>query len=160
MLLAMYCKWFCCWTLDKCKRSLYPRFCIPRYSVSREVPRSILKYKTVLGTLDATPKVPWHTGLTRGKHQSSWHHFLWAHLRYPHSWLWVARNPSDLVLDHHHTDPRWWDGEPCRRVPSLKYLSPDCTSVPNTSVSPPTGIVGSVFSYTQKNGLCRGVVMS
>ena len=26
-----------------------------RYSVSREVPRSILKYKTVLGTLDATP---------------------------------------------------------------------------------------------------------
>ena len=29
-----------------------------RYSVSREVPRSILKYKTVLGTLDATPKVP------------------------------------------------------------------------------------------------------
>ena len=26
--------------------------------VSREVPRSILKYKTVLGTLDATPKVP------------------------------------------------------------------------------------------------------
>ena len=29
-----------------------------RYSVSIEVPRSILKYKTVLGTLDATPKVP------------------------------------------------------------------------------------------------------
>ena len=29
-----------------------------RYSVSREVPRSVLKYKTVLGTLDATPKVP------------------------------------------------------------------------------------------------------
>ena len=29
-----------------------------RYSVSREVPRSILKYKTVLGTLDATAKVP------------------------------------------------------------------------------------------------------
>ena len=25
---------------------------------AREVPRSILKYKTVLGTLDATPKVP------------------------------------------------------------------------------------------------------
>ena len=29
-----------------------------RYSVSREVPRSILKYRTVLGTLDATPKFP------------------------------------------------------------------------------------------------------
>ena len=27
------------------------------YSISREVPGSILKYKTVLGTLDATPKV-------------------------------------------------------------------------------------------------------
>ena len=29
-----------------------------KHCVSREVPRSILKYKTVLGTLDATPKVP------------------------------------------------------------------------------------------------------
>ena len=35
-----------------------------RYSVSREVPRSILKCETVLGTLDATPKVPRHTRLT------------------------------------------------------------------------------------------------
>ena len=30
----------------------------------RVVPRSILKCETVLGTLDATPKVPQHTGLT------------------------------------------------------------------------------------------------
>ena len=37
-----------------------------RYSISREVPRSILKCETVLGTLDATPKVPLYTDLTRG----------------------------------------------------------------------------------------------
>ena len=28
------------------------------YSVSREVPCSVLKWETVLGSLDATPKVP------------------------------------------------------------------------------------------------------
>ena len=33
-------------------------FLSDRGKESREVPRSILKYKTVLGTLDATPKVP------------------------------------------------------------------------------------------------------
>ena len=33
---------------------------LARYSISREVPRSILKCETVLGTLDATPKCfPW-----------------------------------------------------------------------------------------------------
>ena len=34
-----------------------------RYSVSREVPRPVLKCETLLGTLDATPNVPRHTGL-------------------------------------------------------------------------------------------------
>ena len=36
------------------------------YSISREVSHSVLKCKTVLGTLDATPKVPLYTDLTRG----------------------------------------------------------------------------------------------
>ena len=31
---------------------------LARYSVSREVPCSFLKWETVLGSLDATPKVP------------------------------------------------------------------------------------------------------
>ena len=35
-----------------------------RYSISREVPRSLLKSEKLLGTLDATPKVPRHTILT------------------------------------------------------------------------------------------------
>ena len=30
--------------------------------VSREVPCSVLKWETVLGSLDATPKVPWNAG--------------------------------------------------------------------------------------------------
>ena len=47
-----------------------------RYSISREVPRSILKCETVLGTLDATPKVPRHTRLTQGEHRGSRHHFI------------------------------------------------------------------------------------
>ena len=37
---------------------------LARYSVSREVPRSLLKSEKLLGTLDATPKVPRHTSLT------------------------------------------------------------------------------------------------
>ena len=37
---------------------------LARYSVSREVPRSVLKSEKLLGTLDATPKVPRHTSLT------------------------------------------------------------------------------------------------
>ena len=41
------------------------------YSVSREVSHSVLKCKTVLGTLDATPNVPGHTGLTRQEHRGS-----------------------------------------------------------------------------------------
>ena len=36
------------------------------YSISREVSHSVLKCKTVLGTLDVTPKVPLYTDLTRG----------------------------------------------------------------------------------------------
>ena len=31
---------------------------IARYSISREVPCSVLKWETVLGSLDATPRVP------------------------------------------------------------------------------------------------------
>ena len=31
---------------------------LARYSVSREVPCSVLKWETVLGSLDATSKVP------------------------------------------------------------------------------------------------------
>ena len=38
---------------------------LARYSVSREVPCSVLKCETVLCTLDATPNVPGHAGLTR-----------------------------------------------------------------------------------------------
>ena len=37
---------------------------LARYSVSREVPLSVLKSEKLLGTLDATPKVPRHTSLT------------------------------------------------------------------------------------------------
>ena len=44
------------------------------YSVSREVPRSVFKVETVLGTLDVTQKVPRHTGLTREEHRGSRHH--------------------------------------------------------------------------------------
>ena len=32
----------------------------------------------LLGTLDATPKVPQYTGLTPREHRSSWHHFILA----------------------------------------------------------------------------------
>ena len=49
---------------------------LARYSVSREVPRSVLKRETVFCTLDATPKLPRHTGLTRGEHRCSRHHFI------------------------------------------------------------------------------------
>ena len=49
---------------------------LARYSVSKDVPGSILKCETVFGTLDATPKVPQHTGLTQGEHRGSRHHFI------------------------------------------------------------------------------------
>ena len=49
-----------------------------RYSVSREVPRSVLKSEKLLGTLDATPKVPRHTSLTEtGLKQGSRSARLW-----------------------------------------------------------------------------------
>ena len=51
---------------------------LSRYSVSIEFPRFVLKVETVLGTLDATHKVPRHTGLTREEHRGSWHHFIGA----------------------------------------------------------------------------------
>ena len=38
-------------------------------------PKSVLKCKTVLGTLEATPKVSRHTGPTRGEHRGSRHDF-------------------------------------------------------------------------------------
>ena len=47
-----------------------------RYSVSKDVPGSVLKCETVLGTLGATPKVPQHAGLTQGEHRGSRHHFI------------------------------------------------------------------------------------
>ena len=49
---------------------------LARYSVSREVPHSVLKCETVLGTLDVIPKVPLHTGLTREEHRGSHHYFI------------------------------------------------------------------------------------
>ena len=49
-----------------------------QYSISREVPRSILTYETVLGTLDATPKVPRHAWFPRGENLGSRHRFLLA----------------------------------------------------------------------------------
>ena len=54
------------------------------YSVSSEVPRSVLKVEMVLGTLDATQKVPQHTSLTREEHRGSRHHFI--------------RSPSPLLI--------------------------------------------------------------
>ena len=42
----------------------YNNEALARYSVSREVPRSVLKSEKLLRTLDATPKVPRHTSLT------------------------------------------------------------------------------------------------
>ena len=48
------------------------------YSVSGEAPRSILKFKTIIGNLDVTTKVPRHPGLTRGEHQGSVHRLFWA----------------------------------------------------------------------------------
>ena len=41
------------------------------YGVSRKEPRSVLKCETVLCTLDATPNVPGHAGLTRQEHRGS-----------------------------------------------------------------------------------------
>ena len=51
---------------------------LSRDGVSREVPRAVLKFETVLGSLDATHKVPRHTGLPREEHRGSRHHFIWA----------------------------------------------------------------------------------
>ena len=63
----------------KPRRSLFIARCGHcRYSVSKEVLRSILKCDTVLGTFDATPKVPQHTGLTGGEHRGSRHHLICA----------------------------------------------------------------------------------
>src|SRR5574341_1204373 len=42
---------------------------LSRYSVSGEVPREVLEVETVLGTLDATHKVPRHPGLPREEHR-------------------------------------------------------------------------------------------
>ena len=42
---------------------------LSRDGISSEVPGSVLKFKTVLGSLDATHKVPGHTGLPREEHR-------------------------------------------------------------------------------------------
>ena len=47
-------------------------------SISREIPRSLLKFATVLDTLDATQIVPWLTSLTREEHRVSWHNLNWG----------------------------------------------------------------------------------
>ena len=51
---------------------------LARSSVSRVVSRSVFKCEMIFGTLNATPKVPRHTGRTRGEHRGSlpWHHFI------------------------------------------------------------------------------------
>ena len=53
---------------------------LARYSVSSEVPRSVLKCEMLLFTLDVTPKVPRHTVLTEGNTEipstTSSDHFL------------------------------------------------------------------------------------
>ena len=49
-----------------------------RWSLSREISRSLLKFETVLNTRDATQKVSRHTGLTREEHQVSRHYLIWA----------------------------------------------------------------------------------
>ena len=41
------------------------------YGVSRKDPRSVLKCEMVLCTIDATPNVPGHAGLTRREHRGS-----------------------------------------------------------------------------------------
>ena len=51
---------------------------LARSSVSREVPRFILKCKMIFRTLNATPKVPRHMGRTQGEHQGFRHHFILA----------------------------------------------------------------------------------
>ena len=68
-------------TREKPRLSLFIARCGHcRYSVSKEVLRSILKCDsdTVFGTFDATPKVPQHTGLTGGEHRGSRHHLICA----------------------------------------------------------------------------------
>ena len=49
---------------------------ISRCRVSREIPHSLLKFETVLDTLDATQKVPRHTSLSREEHRVSRHHLI------------------------------------------------------------------------------------
>ena len=66
-------------TREKPRRSLFIARCGHcRYSVSKEALHSILNCDTVLGTFDATPKVPQHTGLTGGEHRGSRHHLICA----------------------------------------------------------------------------------
>ena len=49
---------------------------MPGYMYGSPNQEGALKCETVLGTLDATPKVPRHTRLTQGEHRGSRHHFI------------------------------------------------------------------------------------
>ena len=50
---------------------------LSRCSVSREIPRSLLKFEMVLDTFDGTQNVRWHTCLTREEHWVSQHNLIW-----------------------------------------------------------------------------------
>ena len=68
-------------------------------SVSRETPHSLLKFETVLDTLDATQKVPRHTILTREEHRVSRQNLFWA--------------PSPLLISTWGSIPSFvWKGIP------------------------------------------------
>ena len=45
-------------------------------SISRKIPRFLLKFEMVPDTLDATQKVPQHTGLTQEEHGFSQQHLI------------------------------------------------------------------------------------
>ena len=47
-------------------------------TASQGSPTFRLEVQNGIGTLDATSKVPRHTGLTRGEHRGSRHHYIWA----------------------------------------------------------------------------------
>ena len=79
--------------------SSLPDEALSHCSVSREIPRSLLNFETLLDTLDTTQKVPRHTSLTVEEHRVSWHNFIWA--------------PSPLLIWHDGRLPFFvWKGIP------------------------------------------------
>ena len=57
----------------------------------------VIKFEMLLGTLDATPKVPQYTGLTPREHRSSWHPVSITHAR-------KAREITDRTSDRIRAD--------------------------------------------------------